>query len=99
MLAQGPSAVMKLITSGGHDNVPLDAGKFEIAAAKNAKQTVDSIKAERGHMYLHKVRQTKVCILKPGIDLSASGDVIHLVVESRSGKKFKALNRNLEEIR
>jgi len=70
------------------------------AAASKPKEagTVETIQAERGMMFRHKVRGTKVCILTPQITVSKNGEQIHLVVESRTGRKFKALNSNLEAL-
>lgn len=93
MLSQGPVAMRSLIEVGRKEGI-----KVEVAAAAEDKKpgTVETIQAERGMVFRHKKRGTLVTILRAAVDTSKSGSPVHLVVESRTGNEFKALERNLE---
>ena len=92
LLQRGPTTVRAMAASAGHLDAPLDEKEFQVT-----KREVE-IKAERGQLFLHTKREVKVTIIKPNVSISDSGEKVHLVVESKTGKQFKALNCYLKSI-
>lgn len=65
------------------------------AVQTEIKREEKKIEFEPGQLFRHEKRGTTVAIIKKDI-AAASGQPMHLVVESRTGKKFKALQSNLK---
>lgn len=54
------------------------------------------VQLKRGQLLRHRKRGTTVAIVELNIHASAAGLPVHLVVESRTGRQFKAVESNLE---
>ena len=93
ILEQGPVAVRRLIEKGGHTNIPLGDGTFEIKASS---KMIPVLRAEKGMLFMHKKRGTKVTVIQPNVDVNSKGEAVHIVIESRTGKEFRAFDTNLE---
>ena len=109
LIKQGPAALRATLDLSGAAGTlpfaiptPADAGmgqsQQKIMRTINAKAEKKDV-PRRGEIYLHTKRGTKVTIIQACVDTSdVSHDMVHLVTESKTGKKFRALGKYLTRL-
>lgn len=108
IVQQGPDTLRQVIAQAGHPRIggeiTTNEGADRIlqnreiqAQAKKKKEV--SNEPKRGEIFYHKKRGTKVTIIQASVDVSEiNREPIHLVSESKTGKKFRALSSNLSRL-
>ncbi len=107
IVKQGPLAMRQMLDSTGQSSIRVgsesttqEASQIEtqrtIMSSVRKKHKAAANLPQRGEIFYHKKRGTKVTIIQACADRSEiSGDPIHIVSESVTGKRFRALNTNL----